>query len=282
MKPIFTFFLLLFFLCVSVPLGNAQEIMKMKDSVPTWLLPMKVSLYSFPTEEEWNLLQEIRFPFILELNLNSNYPDLEVDNQKTINLSELPTLRAVHFMGDMISDDLLKTVRDLPALEYVSLKHCDNITDIGISHLSKVKNLKRLRFASCRKVTSSAIGAFRLHPTLASLEIELCVPFTSTLFSDIASIPQLIHFYYDNAISEFSEEELLKLADMKKLKSLGLSPCDQLTRPMLETIIQKLPDLECVFLQNCSKMTESDEREIQEIFPNLMIVINTGYEKFDY
>jgi internalin A len=150
---------------------------------------------------------------VIEVDLNFNK---KVTNDGLKNLAGLKSAKSLSlFFNEQITDTGMKHVKELPALEALTLSNT-LVADAGIAELKGLKNLKALHLAGCIKMTDKATETIK---GFAALE-DLSLPSTIT------------------------DAGVKNLADLKKLKKLYLAGCTKLTDGAVKLLADNVPELE--------------------------------------
>lgn len=233
-----------------------------EEAVPAWL--MVVTLFEEPTDEQWELLSQIHFPFRLNLCFISPKGDRP---ENLARLKELTALRELTISSFTIDDESLKVLKEVPALEHVRLQSCGKITSQGLAYLAEVKTLRALDLDLCSNIANAGFRHFRQHPRLEHLYVQNCTRVTRLVLPEIASIPNLRDFGFHNYMSSLTESDFEQISEWKNLRILDLEPCESLTRKTLDRMLQSLPKLELLVLSECVQISDSDREEIQKQYP---------------
>ncbi|MBA3994125.1 MAG: hypothetical protein C0469_11410 [Cyanobacteria bacterium DS2.3.42] len=98
-------------------------------------------------------------------------------------IAEMPRLYQLSLHADSLEDDLLKEVARCQSLKVLSIGMNRKITDKGVQHLSKLKQLRHLDICGT-SVTMQSLKTLRQLPSLK----ELVIPQTMTSGRDVATI----------------------------------------------------------------------------------------------
>lgn len=165
-------------------------------------------------------------------------------------------LENVHF------DEQYMKELNIPTLQLLSLKNT-NISNNGLLALLKMKNLKSLDLMDCSKLTDEAICELIENSEITSLNLS------GTSITDQAlgciSKSNLVRVGLDR--TNISDSGLIKLAQMKYLRQLAVTQCNNVTMKSIKTICENnsnmevldIPDLSIEgislsFLSNCKNL----------------------------
>ena len=76
---------------------------------------------------------------------------------------------------------------DLPTLDSLSLDECDKITDAGLEHVAKLKNLSWLGLAVCPGITDAGLPALTTAENLTELDLRGCPNITDEGIQQLAA-----------------------------------------------------------------------------------------------
>ncbi|CCH62907.1 hypothetical protein TBLA_0I02490 [Henningerozyma blattae CBS 6284] len=191
---------------------------------------------------------------------NTNVSDkLFIDIAK--NVDQLPALRLLDLSGcENITDRTVERVVALsPKLRNVFLGKCNRITDLSLSHLSRLgKNLQTVHFGHCFNITDQGVRIL------------------------IQSCPRIQ--YVDFACcTNLTNRTLYELADLTRLKRIGLVKCSQMTDEGLLNMISlrgRHDTLERVHLSYCSNLTIYPIYELLMACPKLSHLSLTAVPSF--
>lgn len=177
------------------------------------------------------------------------------------NVKQLGALRLLDLSGcENITDRTVERVVDLaPKLRNVFLGKCNRITDLSLSHLSKLgKNLQTVHFGHCFNITDQGVRIL------------------------IQSCPRIQ--YVDFACcTNLTNRTLYELADLTRLKRIGLVKCSQMTDEGLLNMISlrgRHDTLERVHLSYCSNLTIYPIYELLMACPKLSHLSLTAVPSF--
>ena len=146
-------------------------------------------------------------------------------------------LKEFQLGGSKVTGDALEGLGvQFPQLEILGLRNCGKLTETGLVNILQMSGsqLKEFDLAGSKVQSLEALGGLALQfPELEILRLQNC--------------------------SELTETGLVNLLQMStnKLKALKLSSNGKVTGDGLRGLARQFPDLECLGLQNCSKLTES-------------------------
>jgi len=101
--------------------------------------------------------------------------------------------------GTQITDESLRILADLPALEMLEFVNCDRITDTGLLELTRAPRLCRLSVGSCIKVSGSWVGSFKgvetsfdpAHPGYVDqIRFWTLLDYPDLTIPDVATVPR--------------------------------------------------------------------------------------------
>ncbi len=170
-----------------------------------------------------------------------------------------------------ITDEGLKHICDgLRSINKINLSFCVSVTDTGLKSLGKMQNLKELNLRSCDNISDIGIGflAEEGGKQLTHLDTSFCANVTDTAAKYIANgIPELRSLAMANC--SVSDEGLLNICkSLKKLETLNIGQCKQVTDKSLEVLAQELRNLKQIDLYGCAKVSEIALQKVRRM-PNI-------------
>lgn len=176
-------------------------------------------------------------------------------------VDDMPSLRLIDLSGcENITDKTIERIVDLaPKLRNVFLGKCSRITDVSLFQLSKLgKNLQTVHFGHCFNITDNGVRAL----------FHSC---TRIQYVDFACCTNL------------TNRTLYELADLPKLKRIGLVKCTQMTDEGLLNMVSlrgRNDTLERVHLSYCSNLTIYPIYELLMSCPRLSHLSLTAVPSF--
>ncbi|CCE63151.1 hypothetical protein TPHA_0E00560 [Tetrapisispora phaffii CBS 4417] len=179
----------------------------------------------------------------------------------TKKIQNLPSLRLLDLSGcENITDKTIERVVSLaPKLRNVFLGKCSRITDISLFQLAKLgKNLQTIHFGHCFNITDQGVRVLvQTCPRIQYVDFACCTNLTN--------------------------RTLYELADLSKLKRIGLVKCTQITDEGLLNMISlrgRNDTLERVHLSYCSNLTIYPIYELLMACPRLSHLSLTAVPSF--
>lgn len=176
-------------------------------------------------------------------------------------IDHLPNLRLIDLCGcENITDRTIERLTSLaPKLRNVFLGKCSRITDNSLTYLAKLgKNLQTVHFGHCFNLTDNGIKVLvRSCPRIQYVDFACCTNLTN--------------------------RTLYELADLTKLKRIGLVKCSQMTDEGLLNMISlrgRNDTLERVHLSYCSNLTIYPIYELLMACPKLSHLSLTAVPSF--
>ncbi|KAK3235554.1 hypothetical protein CYMTET_54261 [Cymbomonas tetramitiformis] len=118
----------------------------------------------------------------------------------------------------MNDETLSRTVDINPSIKYLNLDRCDNITDDGLLHLSKLSNLNYLNLNRCIRIVNVTDRVFRLE-RLTHLDLSDIPALTSSVSKDLRLLQNLreLRIRHNNLIEDDTLETISKLPNLSRL-----------------------------------------------------------------
>ncbi|CEP64570.1 SCF ubiquitin ligase complex subunit GRR1 LALA0_S12e01970g [Lachancea lanzarotensis] len=227
-------------------------------------------------------------PLLVEVDITLS-PNVHDNSLVTLfcQLTQLREFRITH--NPNITDKFLKQlslqVDHLPALRLIDLCDCENITDKTVERLvSLAPKLRNVFFGKCSRITdNSLVHLSRLGKNLQTIHFGHCFNLTdSGVRILIQSCPRIQ--YVDFACcTNLTNRTLYELADLTKLKRIGLVKCSQMTDEGLLNMMAlrgRNDTLERVHLSYCSNLTIYPIYELLMACPKLSHLSLTAVPSF--
>jgi hypothetical protein len=151
-------------------------------------------------------------------------------------LADLPNLWFVHAAGGRFGDRTLKVFAAIPQLRVLKLYNSSE-TDDSLVALADCQTLEELYLANIR-ISPASLAHLQRLPRLRTLSLYLC-PLSDAGFETLAHFPGLEQLSINDTTA--CGQELHRLAGLKNLKSLELSP--HVDRRAVKELQFLMPDL---------------------------------------
>ena len=195
-------------------------------------------------------------------NLDASELDPDLDD-----LKKLPKLQTLSLMGRKYDDEAARTIADtFTSLDSAYLRFT-SITNAGVQHLSRLKNLKILTLDDSL-VDDGMADSIRKMKQLTWLSVGDCAVGDDTVAA-LSECPEMWYVFLVH--TRVSDKGLAHLPKLKKPLALYLSECKSVTDTSVKSLAQ-LPDSPNLHinLQN-SGITEKGARELQAALPHAQI-----------
>lgn len=220
-----------------------------------------------------------RLPHLISLNVAKCAGVTDEDLPEVAKLPELTFLDASCCrVGDA---GLVELSKRNTTLECLHLRHCEEITEVGVMSLSQLGTLTALDLTLCTQVTDAAVQALSLGlPQLNTLSLRGCreiteagvkalfhledltsldlsgrIPVTEDVLRGLARIPRLATFKVSECLSHITDSSVCMMAQFPALTELDLSICSQLTDNGLQQL-STFRFLEVLNLWGCDRITD--------------------------
>jgi hypothetical protein len=217
-------------------------------------LNLNINLNSFH-EDKWKYLGQLRQVKYLYFGLAEGIVDDDIRFFEP--LKQLMELRISK--GYQISNMGLKYISGLSNLYHLDLGYpsfCGNpITDDGIFHLQKLRNLKLLDFGSgCQhNISDKGYEHISLLAELRRLSLGRCKLITGKAILHILALKKLTHITLSGG-ENLTDDDLLNLRTLPQLEYLDLAMCRNITDRGLANL-RTLENLKSINLNWCNKIT---------------------------
>ena len=164
-------------------------------------------------------------------------------NQLDINLS----------ISDVTDTELAGIIQRNPNLQTLCLNSCQNITDAGLAHLTRLITLQTLNLSGCRNITDAGLEHLTRLITLQTLNLS----FSNITDSGLAPLTGLITLQTLNlSFSNITDAGLAHLTRLITLQTLNLSGCRNITDAGLAHLTG-LITLQTLNLSSCQNITNA-------------------------
>ena len=196
------------------------------------------------------------------LNMSSCF---HITNNALIALA--PNLTNVHDLdisnsGNFTDAALTILASNTPSLTHLNMSRCTKFTDAGLATLAQHRpELELLNLHECRNLTNlTALSQFKKLKTLNLNGINLTGPALEEL-KKLVEITELQHLDLSNTgLTDDAFASIIQ--NLKKLKSLNLNNCTELTHL---AFLGELKELTYLSLSNCSNLTSAALEEIAQL-----------------
>ena len=204
-----------------------------------------------------------------------------------LKLTQLREFRVTH--NSKITDatflELAKKLQQLPALRLVDLSSCENITDRTIEKLVDLApKLRNIFLGKCSRITDSSLfNLSRLGKNLQTVHFGHCFNITDQGVRVLVQSCPRIQYVDFACCTNLTNRTLYELADLTKLKRIGLVKCSQMTDEGLLNMISlrgRNDGLERVHLSYCSNITIYPIYELLMACPKLSHLSLTAVPSF--
>ncbi|SCV03904.1 LANO_0G06964g1_1 [Lachancea nothofagi CBS 11611] len=227
-------------------------------------------------------------PLLVEVDITLS-PNVHDQSLVTLfcQLTQLREFRITH--NSNVTDKFLKElelkVDHLPALRLIDLCDCENITDKTVERLvSFAPKLRNVFFGKCSRITdNSLIHLARLGKNLQTIHFGHCFNLTDNGVRVLIQSCPRIQYVDFACCTNLTNRTLYELADLTKLKRIGLVKCSQMTDEGLLNMIAlrgRNDTLERVHLSYCSNLTIYPIYELLMACPKLSHLSLTAVPSF--
>ncbi|CAL9728673.1 SCF E3 ubiquitin ligase complex F-box protein Grr1p [Monosporozyma unispora] len=227
-------------------------------------------------------------PMLVEVDI-TNSPNV-TDNgliKLFLKLGQLREFRITHNtkITDKIFLELVKTLNQLPALRLVDFSSCENITDRTIEKLVDLSpKLRNIFLGKCSRITDQSLfNLSRLGKNLQTVHFGHCFNITDQGVRVLVQSCPRIQYVDFACCTNLTNRTLYELADLVKLKRIGLVKCSQMTDEGLLNMISlrgRNDGLERVHLSYCSNLTIYPIYELLMACPRLSHLSLTAVPSF--
>ncbi|SSD60335.1 related to SCF E3 ubiquitin ligase complex F-box protein GRR1 [Saccharomycodes ludwigii] len=227
-------------------------------------------------------------PLLVEVDI-SDSPNVHDESLLVLfsKLSQLREFRITHNtnVSDKLFLDLYKYVKHLPALRLVDISACENITDKGIEKLVDMSpKLRNAFLGKCSKITDRSLFALsKLGKNLQTLHFGHCYNITDRGVQRLTSRCIRLQYVDFACCIELTNKSLYELADLPKLKRIGLVKCSQITDEGLLNMVSmrgRNDTLERVHLSYCTNLSIYPIYELLMACPRLSHLSLTAIPSF--
>ncbi|CDO94361.1 unnamed protein product [Kluyveromyces dobzhanskii CBS 2104] len=227
-------------------------------------------------------------PFLVEVDLTST-PNIN-NHGLVILFTSLPQLREIRVTHNTnITDEFMLAVSQetmgLPALRLVDFSGCENITDKTIDKLvTLAPKLRNLFLGKCSRITDSALKSLaRLGKNIQTMHFGHCFNISDEGVKVLVSNCPKIQYIDFACCTNLTNKTLYELAELPKLKRIGMVKCSQITDEGLLTMISirgRNDTLERVHLSYCTSLTIYPIYELLMACPKLSHLSLTAVPSF--
>lgn len=186
-------------------------------------------------------------------------------------------LKALNLSSTAVTGEGFAHLESLP-LAQVNLSNCKMLSDQGLSHVGKLKRLRRLDLSRCTAITARGLPALEQLPKLKTFYLEGCTTLQEDALEPLAALPQLknldlsqtlitglgfLHFRNNHVLQELALEGCPRLNDDGVAHLLHLSVLETLylgntaISDKALDYLAGLPSLRRLHLYNCRYVTEA-------------------------
>lgn len=170
-------------------------------------------------------------------------------------LKHWPGLLELRIDGSPVTGSGFANFKHTPKLEWIEGWNAVCMTDVGLSHIASLGELKGLSLWECRKTTSDGLkklAACKKMRSMALVEVAGVDDDVIQVISELKDLESLDLCYSKN----ITDSSAAKLAKCEKLKELDLGDCIALSDETVKSI-SALPDIVCLKLGDCPKITKA-------------------------
>jgi hypothetical protein len=170
--------------------------------------------------------------------------DVKLTRRIIQSLEKLPSLKRLGFQGSGITDEDLEQLSLVVDLEWLDLRSCKNVTDMGMSYVSRMSNIKKLELYDTQigdqslehlsslanlqdlnihstQVTDDGLRLIRCFPELESLDLGGSSPITDGGLQYLEPLRKLESLELSE--SRFSDHALVHLKHLTRLELLYIA-----------------------------------------------------------
>lgn len=160
-------------------------------------------------------------------------------------------LTAMHLLSINATADVMALVARCAQLQDLRLFLCSNLTDAGVGHFVRLKQLTRLVIGGAVKITNASLVHLGQLSALRFLTLDRCHQISST--ERLHKIQHLEMLGLDMA--RVTNDGLASLNGHKNLRELSLVACTPVSS-LERARVRELVNLECLNLRHCSQITD--------------------------
>ncbi|CAL9734311.1 SCF E3 ubiquitin ligase complex F-box protein Grr1p [Monosporozyma servazzii] len=229
-----------------------------------------------------------RCPMLVEVDI-TNSPNVTDRGliKLFLKLGQLREFRITHNLKitDRVFLELVKTLNQLPALRLVDFSNCENITDRTIEKLVDLSpKLRNIFLGKCSRITDQSLfNLSRLGKNIQTVHFGHCFNITDQGVRVLVQSCPRIQYVDFACCTNLTNRTLYELADLVKLKRIGLVKCSQMTDEGLLNMISlrgRNDGLERVHLSYCSNLTIYPVYELLMACPRLSHLSLTAVPSF--
>jgi len=145
--------------------------------------------------------------------------------------------------GQAITDERLKSLQPLIALQSLDISCCRNITDAGLAHLQPFTALYTLQLLGCHQITNRGLAHIQHLAQLRTLNISSCEGFTNEGLSHLKPLTALQSLNLSHC-KQITDAGLVHLQPLTKLQLLIIVGYNRVTKVGIQSLKNHLPHLE--------------------------------------
>lgn len=219
--------------------------------------------------------------------------DIEEWDDKQIKSLALkfPGVTSIKLRAESASDHTIeKIVETWPHLEKLDIADSEEVTDLAVSHISRLFKLRELKLYDCTSITDDGLkplaGLFKLQsldlgscsitdrgiehlkfsPELRKLDLMGCAVGDATV-EHLGSLPKLEEVILEG--TDVSDAGLADLWKMAEVKRLSITDCHKITSGVLR-YLGEMRSLKAASL-GCNGLSEESIQALRRLLPNLKI-----------
>ena len=222
----------------------------------------------------------------VDITLSPNVTDSSLLKLLT-RLVQLREFRITHNTNikDNLFQELSKVVDDMPSLRLIDLSGCENITDKTIERIVNLApKLRNVFLGKCSRITDASLFQLsKLGKNLQTVHFGHCFNITANGVRALFHSCTRIQYVDFACCTNLTNRTLYELADLPKLKRIGLVKCTQMTDEGLLNMVSlrgRNDTLERVHLSYCSNLTIYPIYELLMSCPRLSHLSLTAVPSF--
>lgn len=140
-------------------------------------------------------------------------------------IGQQPLLAAIDADRADLNDEWLMNLAPMDRLKFLSVDEMEGVTDAGIAHIAKHRNLESL-FISYTQLTDEGLAKIQTIKTLKRVWME-GTKITDASMEGFRQIPNIAEIGI--AYTGITNEGLMRLSDISSLRKVGIKGCEQIT-----------------------------------------------------
>jgi serine/threonine protein kinase len=184
--------------------------------------------------------------------------DISVTDSQLAGIEDLRSVPGLHEISlrwcDQVSDLGLARLRGLPHLTALDLSGCQRVTEVGLEHVAVLVHLERLHLASCTQITDVGLTRLRNLAELETVGLSGCRNVTDAGMADVGAFTQLRRLSLGRC-EQVTHKGLAHLRGLHRFRALHLSSCPQVSVAMLAEV-QGLTRLVTLLLDSCPEVDD--------------------------